>query len=195
MKKAKIKLLCVDLLILLALVAFDQYTKYLAATRLDEDNPIKLIPGVFELQYLENRGAAFGMLQNQKIFFIFVAIVILAVIFYVISRMPFKKKFKVLNFALVVTASGAIGNMIDRFRNDYVIDFFSFELIHFPIFNVADIYVTCAVILIVILLLFVYKEDDLRFLSFKNKNLKDVEKHNAQKAAKQNETKDKDSNA
>jgi len=65
--------------------------------------------------------------------------------------------------------AGGVGNMIDRFRFDYVVDFISFVLINYPIFNVADIYVVLAVIGVFILFLFVYKDEDLDFLSFKKK--------------------------
>ena len=75
---------------------------------------------------------------------------------------------------LVMIASGALGNMIDRLRFEYVVDFISFVLINFPIFNVADIYVTVATVALVILLLFVYKEDDLNFISFKQKKFREV---------------------
>ena len=75
---------------------------------------------------------------------------------------------------LVLIASGAIGNLIDRMSQQFVVDFLYFKLIDFPIFNVADIYVTCAAIYIVILLLFGYKESDLEFLSFRTKKFRDV---------------------
>ena len=79
-----------------------------------------------------------------------------------------------LHVALVFITSGAIGNLIDRVRLDYVVDFIYFSLINFPIFNVADIYVTLSTIYLVILLLFVYKESDLEFLSFRTKKFRDI---------------------
>ncbi len=79
-----------------------------------------------------------------------------------------------LHITLVFIASGAIGNLIDRIRNDYVVDFLYFSLIDFPIFNVADIYVTLSSVFLVILLLFVYKETDLEFLSFRTKKFRDI---------------------
>ena len=100
------------------------------------------------------------MLQNQKIFFIFIAIVILAAICYVIFRMPNKKKYTAFHILLGIIAAGAVGNMIDRFRFDYVVDFLYFELINFPIFNVADIYVTVAAFVMILLGLFYYKDED-----------------------------------
>nr|MDE6844656.1 signal peptidase II [Lachnospiraceae bacterium] len=135
-------LLMLDLLGIIILVALDQYTKYLAVVHLKDKPAFIIINGVLELNYLENRGAAFGMLQNQKFFFIFVAVVILSAIGYVLFKTPDNKKYRILHLLLSLIAAGAIGNMIDRIRFDYVVDFIYFVLINFPIFNVADIYVT-----------------------------------------------------
>lgn len=174
MNKRKGILLFVDVIFLALLVFLDQITKHYAVAYLKGQESIKLVEGVFELNYLENRGAAFGLLQNQKFFFIFIAVVILAVIIYVLFKTPNQKKYVKLHMALVLIAAGAIGNMIDRIRLDYVVDFLYFSLINFPIFNVADIYVTCSAIYLVILLLLVYKESDLEFLSFRTKKFRDV---------------------
>ena len=95
-------------------------------------------------------------------------------IVYVLLKTPNQHKYVKLHIALVFIASGAIGNMIDRLKLDYVVDFLYFSLINFPIFNVADIYVTLSAIYLVILLLFVYKERDLEFLSFRTKKFRDV---------------------
>jgi len=165
-KKKKIMIL-IDLIILAVLVVLDQFTKLLAVNNLKDASAVAIIRNVLELQYLENNGAAFGMLQNQKAFFVLIAVLILIVICYVIFLLPDDKKYNYLDFLLVMVASGAIGNMIDRFRTGYVVDFIYFKLINFPIFNVADIYVTVSTILLIILFLFYYKEDDFAFLSFK----------------------------
>lgn len=174
MNKRKGILLLVDTVFLAILIFLDQITKHYAVVYLKDQEPVKLIDSVFELNYLENRGAAFGMLQNQKFFFIFIAVIILAVIIYVLWKTPNQKKYTKLHIALVLIAAGAIGNMIDRLRYDYVVDFLYFSLINFPIFNVADIYVTCAAVFLVILLLFVYKESDLEFLTLRTKKFRDV---------------------
>ncbi len=166
MSKEKIKLLITDFLIFVMLIVADQLTKYLAVFHLKDKKPIPLFPDVLELQYLENRGAAFGMLQNQKVFFVFIAILILVVILWVLCKTPDRRKYRTLHVLLVMIAAGAVGNMIDRLHYDYVVDFIYFVLINFPIFNVADIYVTVSTFCLVILLLFVYKEEDLSFLSF-----------------------------
>ena len=148
------------------LVLLDQATKLAAVSALKDGGPYVLIPGVFQLQYLENRGAAFGLLQNARVFFLAVTLIALAAVIYVLVRLPLKRKYIVLRFLMVLIAAGAVGNMIDRVFLGYVRDFLYFSQIDFPIFNVADIYVTCATILLILLLLFYYKEeDDFAFLS------------------------------
>lgn len=174
MNKNKGLLLLTDAILLLVLIFLDQLTKHFAVIYLKDQASLKIIDGVFELHYLENTGAAFGMLQGQKLFFVLIAIVILAVIVYVLFKTPNNKKYTKLHVVLVMVGAGAIGNMIDRIRLDYVVDFLYFSLINFPIFNVADIYVTCAAILLVIFLLFIYKESDLEFLTIRTKKFRDV---------------------
>lgn len=172
-KKKKIMLLF-DLFGILLLIGFDQITKYLAVMQLKDKPAFSIINGVLEFNYLENKGAAFGMLQNQKAFFVFVAVVILGVIAYVLYKTPDDKKYTKLHVLLSFIAAGAIGNMIDRIRFDYVVDFIYIVLINFPIFNVADMYVSFATVILVILLLFVYKESDLNFISFKQKKYREI---------------------
>lgn len=174
MDKKKIKLLIMDFLLLIVLVAIDQFTKYTAVLKLKNQPAFSIIDGVLEFNYLENRGAAFGMLQNQKIFFVFVAVIFLGVIVYVLSRTPNAPKYTRLHILLVMIAGGAIGNMIDRLRLDYVVDFIYIVLINFPIFNVADMYVTFATAILVIQVLFVYKENDFNFFSFNQKKFREL---------------------
>lgn len=167
MIKKKKKLLTVDILFMILLIAVDQITKFFAVVNLKDQNPWVLWNGVFELQYLENRGAAFGILQGKKVFFVLISMIVLIAIGYILIKTPYQKKYTKLHITLVFIASGAIGNLIDRIRYDYVIDFLYFRLINFPIFNVADIYVTLSAIMLAILLLFAYKESDLEFLFWK----------------------------
>ena len=169
MNKKKVILLIVDFVLAVLLIAADQISKYFAVLKLKNQPPYSVVDGVFELHYLENRGAAFGMLQGQKFFFIFIAAVILCTIVYVLWKAPYQKMYIKLHITLVFIASGAVGNLIDRVRYDYVVDFLYFSLINFPVFNVADIYVTLAVLLI-----FVYKESDLEFLTFRTKKFRDL---------------------
>lgn len=172
MKKLKLLIFFIDIVAIALFTFLDQYTKSLAVLYLKGKPSIPIIEDVLVLQYLENRGAAFGMLQNQKIFFLFIEILVLCIIGFVLLRMPSQKKYGLIHVILVFVASGAIGNMIDRVMQDYVVDFIYFALIDFPIFNVADIYVTCATAVFVAAVLFYYKEEDFAFLSIKQKMLR-----------------------
>ena len=172
MKKRKTVILIVDLVMMVLLTFLDQFTKYLAVLYLKGQPSVPILKNILVLQYLENKGAAFGMLQNQKIFFIFIEILILLVIAFVLFRIPSHKKYTLMHVILVLVAGGAVGNMIDRVLQDYVVDFIYIELIDFPIFNLADIYVTFATAVFVIAVLFYYKEEDFAFLSVKQKMLR-----------------------
>lgn len=167
-------ILIIDFLMMLVLIALDQYTKHLAVVNLKDRPAFPVIKGIFELNYLENRGAAFGMLQDQKAFFVLIACVILIAICYILFKMPEGKRYTWLHILLVMIASGAVGNMIDRVRLEYVVDFFYFVLINFPIFNMADIYVSVACVLLAILILFYYKEQDLEFLNIRQKKAREI---------------------
>lgn len=174
MSKTKRTMLIIFSALLILFLALDQFTKYLAITYLKGGNDIILIDGVLELQYLENRGAAFGLLQNQKFFILFVGLVFLAILVFVLLKLPDHKKYNKLYYIAGAVVAGAIGNMIDRIRFDFVVDFIYFSLIDFPIFNMADIYITLSVILLAIIVLFVYKEEDFEFLSFKQKKYREL---------------------
>lgn len=165
--KSKGIFIFLDLLFFVLLVILDQITKNLAVLYLKDKPAIVLWEGVFELHYLENSGAAFGMLQNQKILFVSIAAVILVIIGYLLVKLPRTRHYAVLEVLLVLIASGAVGNMIDRVQYNYVVDFFYFRLIDFPIFNVADIYVSVSCVLLAILILFFYKDSDFDFLGKK----------------------------
>ena len=143
-KSNRVIMLVIDALITAVLLAADQFTKHLAVVHLKDQPAYVIIDGVLELQYLENRGSAFGMLQNQKVFILFVGIVFLAVLLFFLLKLPEQKKFRIVHVLLAVIIAGGIGNMIDRvFRDGNVIDFLHFEFFpSFPVFNVAD----CAIV-------------------------------------------------
>ncbi len=157
----------VDAVILLVLLGLDQFTKHLAITHLKNQPAIPIIKDVLELDYLENHGVAFGMFQNQRLWILLVGIVFMGVLLFAMIRMPSGKKYTSLHIILSCIIAGGIGNMIDRIAYGYVVDFISFVLIHYPIFNVADCYVVCATIALFILFIFVLKEEDLDFLKLK----------------------------
>ena len=140
-------------------VIIDQATKHFASSFI-KDNTFVIIKDVLELRYLENRGAAFGMLQNQQWVFLIITVITICIITYIYIKLPRDKHFKPIRLCLISLMAGAIGNMIDRIRLQYVIDFIYFKIINFPIFNVADIFATVATFVLIILFIFYYSEED-----------------------------------
>ena len=153
------------LISVVVLVCIDQFTKYLVVGHLKDRPAYVLIRNIFQLEYLENRGAAFGIFQNQRWFFVIMTIVILVVVSWFYGRTPVEKRYLPLRICMIVLTAGAIGNFIDRLTRGYVVDFFYFSLIDFPIFNVADIYVTVTFIVLVLLIFFYYKDEDFSIYS------------------------------
>jgi signal peptidase II len=123
----------------LAVIALDQWTKSLARAHLlgpngDGPRSIPLLGEYIRLTYVQNRGAAFGLLQDQTAFFILVGVVVIVVI--VASYRQLKEPGWGLNLCLGLQMGGALGNLADRIRYGYVVDFF--DLTYWPVFNVAD---------------------------------------------------------
>ena len=166
----KRKFFIIDVVIAFLGLMLDQFTKYLAVAHLKEQPAVSLIPDVLELRYLENRGAAFGMLQNQKMFFVIMTTIIMIFCLYALWNMPSEKKYYPLHILGGFLMAGALGNFLDRIRLDYVVDFIYFKLIDFPIFNVADIYVTMICVIGILLVFFgKYKDEDFDFLKRKQR--------------------------
>lgn len=161
MNRIKIKSNILSVIGIFLLVLLDQISKMLAASKLKGKESVIVIPKILSLTYLENEGAAWGIFQNKQIFFIVISVVLLICIALYNNKLPYTSRFRALRITMAVLASGAIGNMIDRIVHKYVIDFFEFKFISFPVFNVADIYVTCSVIFLLILTFFVYSEKEL----------------------------------
>ena len=152
---------------MLLCVALDQITKNWAVQTLMGGKDIVLWKGVFSLHYLENRGMAFGLFQNQQVFFYIMTAVILGAIVFLFIKTPAKKRYVPLLVLFAMIAGGAVGNLIDRASQKYVVDFLYFSLIDFPVFNVADCFVTVGCILLMIYFIFVYKDDELSFYSIR----------------------------
>jgi len=147
------------------LVALDLFTKSLAVNALKDGRRIPLIPGVLEFYYIQNRGAAFGMFQSGTFILSLISLAALIVLILIYLKIPDGKKYLPLRLVLIFIAAGAAGNLYDRITLKYVRDFIYFSLIDFPVFNVADIYVTCSVFVLAFLIFFYYKEEDLQFIS------------------------------
>lgn len=110
-----------------------------------------------------------GQLAGKRYFLLAITILVLAFLVYFYVRMLKLNKYKDLRILFIFVFSGAAGNMIDRIRLGYVIDMFDFRLINFPVFNVADIYVTCSMIILLVFILFKYKDNELDDLFGKSK--------------------------
>lgn len=145
-------------LFIVLLILLDQFTKFIAKKYLITKPPIDIINGIFNLVYVENRGAAFGIFRNQKLILVgFTSIVIIGLIYYFYKN---KGQDRVLDICLVLIIAGAIGNLIDRVFLSYVVDFIHLyvkDVFDFPVFNFADIYVTFGAILLSIKILFLDK--------------------------------------
>lgn len=186
MKFKSKKQIFIGFILMNVLIFLDQITKKMAVIYLKDQPAIPIIKDVFELKYLENTSAAFGMdpisllqnvfkfdvfIQNPNLylnvrmgfFYILTIAMVCAFIWFFIS-LPNNKRFVYLDWILVFMSAGAIGNLIDRISQQFVVDFLYFKLIDFPIFNVADIYVTCSLILLLILGVFYYKDEDFEMI-------------------------------
>jgi len=167
MKKVQIK----HLLLFILLVAIDQVSKYWVRTVLAVREPVVIIPKVLKLEYHTNDGAVWGLMGGKVLFLKIFTFVVLILIAFFYLKVPKGKKFNVLKVLLVFIMAGAVGNLIDRVYLNYVVDFIYFELINFPLFNFADSCLTISSILLLILALFYFKDDDFAFLDqmFKRK--------------------------
>ncbi|MCR4798687.1 MAG: signal peptidase II [Lachnospiraceae bacterium] len=175
-KKTNINCPVVGGILFFLLLALDLYTKNLAYIHLRGAKDLILIPGVFQLRYLENTGAAFSLLTGKISFFYVITVILSAIILWALIKIPKEPRYYPLFFTLIVLFSGAMGNFFDRITHRYVIDFLYFSLINFPVFNVADIYVTCSVVVLFILFMFVYKDEELTVI-FKRKHKDEPSDH------------------
>ncbi len=147
MKKYALKLTCAA--IVLVTVLLDTLTKNIAVNSLKDHGAgdFAVIENVFHFTYHENKGAAFGMLSDNR--WIFMSISVIAILAIAIYLFINKENSPLLSISLSLILGGGIGNMIDRVLLGYVIDFLNFKIINFPIFNLADAFVTVGAALIV----------------------------------------------
>lgn len=135
-------------LISLFIVLLDQITKLAIVKNFQLAQSIPLINNFFHLTYIQNTGAGFGFLQGNNSLLIGISIIVIGLILYFYDTIP-KHKFAQTATALII--GGALGNLIDRIRLGYVIDFFDFRI--WPAFNVADSAITVGVIILIIFLI------------------------------------------
>ncbi len=127
--------------IALLLIILDQITKILIHANFTENESIDVIPGILDLTYVKNRGAAFGILSGHRWVFLSVTTLILIAAVFLLLTDKIKDKLTIMAAMLII--SGGIGNMIDRIFREYVVDFVNFKIINFYVFNIAD---SCVVI-------------------------------------------------
>lgn len=139
-------------IIVFFIVLLDQISKYLANFHLNGNAAYHIIPNVLSFQYHENKGAAWGMLADHRwVFMVISTIAILAIIVFLFLTRKEKQSF-LFRLSLTFFIGGGIGNMIDRIFLGYVIDFLKFEFIDFPIFNIADSFITIGAVLMILTL-------------------------------------------
>lgn len=152
----------IPILAVAGLIGIDQFTKYLCVQNMSLGQEIPLIDGVFSLQYVENRGAAFGIFQGARWIFIILTIAVIGAIVYYYVKMPKTKVNGYVRLSLVLITAGAVGNAIDRAMQGYVVDFFYFKLIDFAVFNVADSLLVCGTFLLAFLMFFFVKDEKVK---------------------------------
>lgn len=134
-------------------VAIDQISKSIVISTMKLSQKVVLIENFFSLTHVRNYGAGFSILQNARLFLTVISIIAIIVLSYMLITS--NRKDKVLNISYLFIISGAIGNLIDRINNGYVIDFLDFIIFgyDFPVFNVADCFITVGCFLMIIMVL------------------------------------------
>lgn len=140
------------------LIVIDQLSKWFIVQNFELYGEKVLIPGVFSLFYIQNKGAAWGIFEGRMVFFYIITILVVGYLIYTFHKYEIKSKLVGCSFSLIL--AGAIGNFIDRLLNGYVVDMFRLDFINFPIFNVADVCLTVGVILMVIQVLFFEEKEE-----------------------------------
>lgn len=143
-------------LVILVIIAADQVSKYLIVNSISYGDLVPVINNFFYITYHENKGAAWGIFQNGRYFFIAIGIIILIILFYFLI----KSKNKLLKVSLSFLMGGAVGNLTDRIVRGSVVDFldFYFGSYNFPTFNIADSFIVIGTILLAFYMFFIYKE-------------------------------------
>lgn len=154
----------------IALITADRLTKLTVVSKLKGSESITVIKGFLSFTYVENRGAAWGIMSGKISVFVIITLIIVPLLIFVLVRSKQaevlfsgkKLKYLVLfQLDLILLISGAAGNFIDRVINGYVVDFLEFTFIDFPVFNIADCYITVGAILYIVIYLFLLDDNDL----------------------------------
>lgn len=152
-----------EMLLFAVLIFADQLTKILAVNAFSDGSSNELIPGVLHFVYVKNTGASFGIFKDGNTMFLILIPILILVILYYFFRIPGGKHFLPLRILGVFIVAGAFGNLADRVRVQHVIDFIYVKLINFPVFNIADCYITVSVFFAFVFYIFLYRKENLEF--------------------------------
>lgn len=131
--------------LILFAILLDQLIKYLIVHNMELNSSIPVIDPIFYLTYVQNFGAAFSILQNQKtVFIVITSVVAVSLLLVIIKNKAKYHKALLISFSMII--GGGVGNLIDRIRYGYVVDFFDFKI--WPVFNIADMFVVCGTFLL-----------------------------------------------
>ena len=138
------------LLTIIVLVTADQFSKFLIVQNIELNTPIKIIDNFFSITYVQNFGAGFSILQNQTTFLLVVGLLAVGAVSYLLIKSTNKETLNRVCYLLII--GGTIGNLIDRFKLGYVVDFLDFVIFNydFPVFNIADSFLTIGCFLLII---------------------------------------------
>lgn len=140
----------------LGIAAADQITKYLVVTHIPLYADVAVIDGIVNFTYVQNTGAAFSMLSGMQWLFVLVFLVLTAVLLWIFLKKPLP--FTALEYwCIAAVYGGALGNIIDRIRLGYVVDMIEVQFVKFAVFNLADCFITCGCILLIVHLWFFNK--------------------------------------
>lgn len=169
----KKKILIWDFICLILLNSLDRLSKIAAEYYCINEN-FELIENVFEITCIKNMGGAFGILNNQRFFFIFIAVLFVSLLVFFLFATPNEAKFNSLHIWISFILAGIIGNLVDRIIYGSVIDIIYISKINFPVFNLSDIFITLGTFFTLILVLFKLKEKDFEFLNFKQNKYREI---------------------
>ena len=144
-------------LFVLGVVAVDQWTKYLVVSHIGLRGFVEAVPGLFHLTYVQNTGAAFSSFEGMRWLFVVVFVVLTAAVLYEYFKKPMAFT-KLERWCIAAVYAGGLGNIIDRVRLGYVVDMIDVDFMEFAVFNVADCFITCGSILLLISLVFFNKQ-------------------------------------
>jgi len=140
------------LILTIGLILIDQITKIITLKQLAPIGSVTIIENFLSFTYVENRGAAFGIMQNSRIFFLIFTVILIGAIIYYTIKTKQNSKFYLISTSLII--AGGIGNFIDRLFRGYVVDMIEVTFISYPVFNFADICIVIGAILFCVYMLF-----------------------------------------